>query len=289
MADPLFILAPHRSFTSVVCAMLGQHPQMYGLPETNLFVTKTMERWWIAYRGGRSVGAHGLLRSIAQMYFGEQTEATIALARRWLWRRLNRDTSSVFTELAEEVHPLILVDKSPNNAGHTEILQRLYQTFPQARFLHLLRHPREQCESFVRTCLDFGIIPMAVDAQERWYFIHQNICSFLAAVPDRQQMRVRGEDLLGEPNRHLREISEWLGLRMDDDAIQQMKHPEQSPFARFGPLGARLGYDTSFLARPALESGRVRSPSLEGPLSWRDSRDEFLPEVKQLAQEFGYE
>src|SRR5260221_9464285 len=32
-ADPVFILALPRSFSSVVCGMLGQHPQMYGLPE----------------------------------------------------------------------------------------------------------------------------------------------------------------------------------------------------------------------------------------------------------------
>src|SRR5438874_389166 len=34
-ADPVFILALPGSFSSVVCAMLGQHPEMYGLPETN--------------------------------------------------------------------------------------------------------------------------------------------------------------------------------------------------------------------------------------------------------------
>ena len=34
MTEPLFILAPPRSFTSVVCAMIGNHPQMLGLPET---------------------------------------------------------------------------------------------------------------------------------------------------------------------------------------------------------------------------------------------------------------
>jgi hypothetical protein len=38
---PLFILAPPRSFTSVICGMIGQHPQMYGLPEVNLFAGET--------------------------------------------------------------------------------------------------------------------------------------------------------------------------------------------------------------------------------------------------------
>jgi hypothetical protein len=37
VGHPLVILAPGRSYTSVVCTMLGQHPQMYNLPELHLF------------------------------------------------------------------------------------------------------------------------------------------------------------------------------------------------------------------------------------------------------------
>ena len=33
MAAPLFILAPPRSYTSLFNAMIGQHPEAYGLPE----------------------------------------------------------------------------------------------------------------------------------------------------------------------------------------------------------------------------------------------------------------
>ena len=42
LPPPVFVLAPVRSFTSVVCAMIGQHPQMYGLPETNLLCHATV-------------------------------------------------------------------------------------------------------------------------------------------------------------------------------------------------------------------------------------------------------
>ena len=48
-AAPLVILCPARSFSSVVCAMLGQHPQTYGLPELHLFITDTVDdllRYW---------------------------------------------------------------------------------------------------------------------------------------------------------------------------------------------------------------------------------------------------
>src|SRR5690349_18732705 len=99
MQAPLIILAPPRSFTSVVCAMLGQHPQMYGLPEVNLFVAETMlERQAIVSHPKWS--QHGLLRAVAQLYGEKQTVQTVLLAQRWLDIRSAASCASVFRELA---------------------------------------------------------------------------------------------------------------------------------------------------------------------------------------------
>lgn len=116
-----------------------------------------------------------------------------------------------------------------------------------------------------------------------------NICKFLESVPDGQKILARGEDLLADPDRALREVAAWMGLRTDDEAIESMKHPERSPYACFGPPGARGGNDPFFLQNPALRPDRARPQSLEGPLSWRADGRGFLPKVKQLAREFGYE
>ena len=40
---PVFILAPPRSYTTLICAMLGQHPELYGLPELHLFIAERMK------------------------------------------------------------------------------------------------------------------------------------------------------------------------------------------------------------------------------------------------------
>src|SRR5215468_8451633 len=119
---PLFVLAPPRSFTSVVCAMLGQHPEMYGLPEVNLFVAETMlEREGLL---ATPFQHHGLMRTIAQLFAGEQTFQTVLLAKRWLQMRANATCVSVFRELADKVKSKILVDKSPVTVMHSEYLQR---------------------------------------------------------------------------------------------------------------------------------------------------------------------
>ncbi len=47
MAAPLFLLAPPRSYTSLINAMLGQHPQAYGLPELCLFNGQILKDMWV--------------------------------------------------------------------------------------------------------------------------------------------------------------------------------------------------------------------------------------------------
>jgi hypothetical protein len=128
-----------------------------------------------------------------------------------------------------------------------------------------------------------------LDPQRGWYVLNYNIAEFFESLPDEQKLRIRGEDLLQAPDGPLRRIAEWLGVRSDDDAINEMKHPERSPYACFGPPGARYGNDSFFLESPALRPARANPQSLEGPLSWREDGSDFLPEIKQLAREFGYE
>jgi hypothetical protein len=307
---PLLILAPSRSFTSVTCAMLGQHPQMYGLPEVNLFCDLTMRaRAARVARAPHPMG-NGLTRAVAQIYFGGQTESTVHQAREWLDARSGLTTAAMFRALASAVFPLTAVDKSPNTASRAGNLRRAYRHFPHARFLHLLRHPRGHGESVMKAAEErrrSGSIPpehwlsrVASYPSARvpgggipgphnaWYVSHTIIGDFLRSVPDGAQMRIRGEDLLSGPDDVLRRIADWLGLRTDAPAIEAMKHPEASPYAFEGPPGARFGNDIFFLREPALRPGRVPAHRLDGPLSWRDDDQELPAGVKALAVEFGY-
>ena len=298
MHDPVIILAAPRSFTSVVCAILGQHPEMYGLPEVNLFVAETMrERKGILAE--RRFFEHGLLRVVAQLLAGEQTVKTIALARKWLEMRLNRTCVAVFQELAEKVDPRILVDKSPRTITQCEYLQRVRRAFPKARFIHLVRHPRSQGESLWKLggplaanglgALDYGTHPPTLDYQKAWFSLNITVVTFLNSLPKEQQMRIRGEDVLADVEAHLRNIALWLGLRTDNAAIEMMKHPERSPYACLGPVNARFGNDPKFLRASELRPGRGPNRlSLAGALSWRRDGGGFSPEVKELAWEFGY-
>ena len=309
--QPIFVLAPPRSFSSIVSTMLGQHPQMYGLPELELFAAETVGEWWELCAEATFPRAHGALRAVAELFFGAQTEETIKLARGWLLRRTHFTTGYLLETLAAKVAPRVVVDKSTSNVYQPKSLRRAAQMFPCARFIHLVRHPRGHGESvlkFLREHEKEGRIPAThwmrrlaafpgsngavsgeLDPQRGWLALHRNICKFLEAVPPQQQLRIRGEEILKEPDNELCEIAAWLGLRTDAEAIEEMKHPERSPYACFGPTGARFGNDRFFLENPTLRPARAEPQSLEGPLNWRADGEGFSAPVKRLAREFGYE
>ncbi|MFQ5674504.1 MAG: sulfotransferase [bacterium] len=299
MHDPVIILAPPRSFTSVICAMLGQHPQLYGVPELNLFMAETIrERERLLAK--KKFLDHGLLRVVAQLFGEEQTLQSVSLAERWLDVRSNCTCAAVLRELLEKLDPRILVDKSITTVSSPENLQRALRTFPNARFMHLLRHPRAVCESLwnlggkiaarYMEAIDYSTDPPTLDVQKIWYNMHHNICCFLEGVPRENWLRVRGEDVLSEPDQSLQQIGNWLGLTMDEKALEEMKSPEKSPYACLGPGNALLGNDPGFLKDPELRPySKPSDLTLDGPLNWRDDEGEFSPELRELATEFGYQ
>jgi hypothetical protein len=324
IADPLFILAAPRSFSSVVCGVLGQHPQMHGLPETHLFVEQGMSAWLARASRESYAMQHGLLRAVAHLFYGEQTAESVMKAAAWLTRRSSSTSGLIFEELALRVSPAILVDKSPSMVYIPEAMRRARYFFPQARFIHLVRNPggqglsvmkyrnvlakpeyqskeREATAGTVPEWVDnlasfpytspaqaAGYDDSEVDPQRGWFVLNHNIVDFLSTLPGHQWMRVLGEDLLMDPDAELVKIAQWLGIRDDSNAIEQMKHPERSPYSCFGPPGARCGNDIFFLQDPKLHPPRAESHSLEEGLPWRRDGREFLPEVKELARQLGY-
>jgi hypothetical protein len=322
MATPVFVLAMPRSMSSVACAMLGQHPQLYGLPETQLFREESLSEWLHYCRAFRRADetstnetfhmGDGLLRAVAEICYGGQSAATVNSAAGWLRRRSTHTSGMVFEELARKVYPLHLVDKTPNMVYSVERMRRIRQFFPEARFVHLVRHPRAYCAS-VMTYIDTlahlprmstapgwitdlasfpyppgGSAPEHPDPQGGWYVLNTNVTTFLDSLPDNNWIRVRAEDLVRDPARVVSEVAMWLGLRSDAEAIARALHPELSPFACIGPPGARFGNDLFFLQQPALRPARGRSQNIDDPLEWRPDGQGFLPEVEQLAREFGY-
>lgn len=306
----IVILALPRSYSSVACAMLGQHPQLYDLLETQIFEVDTMRAWWRRY-GIDNHDGDGLTRVIAEVVYGDQRMRTVRHARRWLRMHLEWSMGDILTFLMERLNPLIPVEKNPIE-GDTderiqEALQRRYQLLPNAWFLHLTRHPLSYGLSHLehlrkmaevgdplrmqlryKRMVDESSGTSVVDPQVLWYRVTANIVRFLDTTKGIRFVRMRSEDLLSDPRRQLKRIAQRFGLRTDERAIDDMMHPERSPFAGLGPPNARFGGDPTFFRSPMFRSGAPGIDRLEVPLPWRRDGSSFKPHVCELAHSLGY-
>ena len=305
--QPLFILAPPRSFTSVICGMVGQHPEMYGLPEVNLFAADDYEGLGRLYKM-RPGFSHGLLRAVAELGLGEQTEDNINVAKKWLGEHKNISGGEIYSDLVEWAGSRRLVDKSPIYVYSPETLNRIKQAFPSASYIHLMRHPRATCDSIykLRDVIKEGMDKMQVgevakklvksryerlaqidDPDDLWLRPHLRITEFLDEIDDCQRMQINGEDFMADPDTYLLKITEWLGIRSDSDALADMKHPERSSFACYGPPNAKFGNDPSYLEGPELREYKPREISLDE--TSEDGVDMvFSDDLRQCAMIFGY-
>lgn len=292
---PVFVLSCMRSYSSLVCGMLGQHPQLYGVPEINLFVADTLREQVAFFRMLRPTSLNGLLRTVAELEYGEQTVETVDAARGWIDARLDWTTRRLYEHLAWRVHPRRIVDKCPITPMSMPFLERMRAWFPTAEVLHLTRHPRPTCISIHKLISDTDARKGTrragnSDPEDIWWRANSNALAVGATMPAGQYMAIQGEMLLSDPDRFLDQVGEFLSVRRDADAIAAMKHPETSPFARIGPANAPFGNDPNFLNDPTFRQRPIPAARLEGPVTWpsRSNREVFDQRTVWLARRLGY-
>jgi hypothetical protein len=273
--------------------MLGQHPELYALPELNLFMADTLADVIAKLRIVRPQSLHGLLRAIAQIEYQAQTVATIEQAHNWLTQHGHWNSKQFFNFLAERTDARILIDKSPATGLNPLNLRRMYRTFPQARFLHLVRHPRATCHSIYQ--LQQKNSPNRSNAnadlspEQLWLRINRNILELTDQLPPGQSMLIQGEQLLAQPEFYLAQIADWLGVATTPTHIAAMLHPEQSPYACIGPPNALFGNDPNFLRNPHYTKRPIPAQRLEGTLEWQANRNNsFSATTIVIARRLGY-
>jgi len=294
---PIFLLAPARSYSSVISMMLGQHPELVGLPELKLFAYPTiaeleasLPRFWI--ERGITHRSPGLVRALAEFVFAGQTSQSLAQARAWLRERSDWSGADVLDVLLEKLQPRICVEKSPENVETPLALERLAAAYPTARYLHLTRHPiaaqRSIQQHYDRILPGHGQIGQPMSGVAAWFETHRLILRFAATLPADRYMRVRAENVLNDVQPHLASIADWLRIRTDASAIGAMTHPERSPFAALGAAdsGVAGGNDPAFLLDPVPRKVPLPQP-LEKPAGW-SAEPPVWDRVVELANYLGY-
>jgi hypothetical protein len=311
--EPVFILAPPCTYSWVVAAMLGQHPDTYALPELHLFRTETVGEWLRLSRSESFEMDHGLVRAVAQLCFGGQSEVTALEARGWLQRRAHMTTGLLLEQIAERVAPRILVERSPSHVYGTASMRRMHEMFPNARFVHLTGHPCAYGETVMGALArrdaradvdprdwlaqlawfphedDGGQKAEEPDPQWAWLALHRNIDAFLECVAQDHKKRIKAEDVLAGDHDCLTTFAQWLGIRADPIAIDAMRHPERSAYAAPGPPTASSGSDAFMFGGCDFPAEWLEARTLEGSVRWLAGDIPLQPAVSGFAAELGYQ
>lgn len=292
---PLTILSAPHSGAATVAAALGNHPAAIALPELHLMHTERIADLLQLFGHTSDRIADGLLRCIAELYCGGQTEDGIAQARTYLERRADWTTAALLDQIIESCAPRTVILHDTASPLRVTDLDRCFDAIPWGAFLHLQRHPlhfsrdaREHLSARLDIPPDYkdhGGHNPRIDPQLMWYRVHDTIARELQAR-SANGMRTRSlrlEDLYAAPGDALAALCAWTGWHCDSETIALMMGPPRGPFAARGPRSAPGGFEM-----PA-EHGR----GLVVPLSERQrapwSRDSgFATEVRQLARQLGY-
>lgn len=291
--QPLIILTCMRSYSSLVCGMLGQHPALVALPEINPFVAATVDRMVTILSAVRPRSLDGILRVVAETEFGEQTDATVAAARHWLEERAHWPMRRLLDHLSAILAPRRWIDKSPSTVVTEAGPKHLETILPEARVLHLVRHPiptGASIHALTSWSIAFRRDPLVhLDPEDSWKRANIAALTIGANLPDGRYLKVRGEDLLGQPDIYFPQVLEWLGLECNADILDAMKHPERSPFARPGPPSAPFGNDPGFLNNPVYTHRPIPDADLSQPAPWREDGSRLSPRTVELARRLGYQ
>jgi hypothetical protein len=278
-APPVFILAPARSFSTVTVAMLSMHPDLFGFPEMLLCSAETvggllaeasrrpgLPARWARWR------LTGVARAVAEIHDARQDEADLRRAWQWLASRGDWTTFDLMDHLLELVDPLVGLEKSPDSVVSDDALAALVRAYPQARFLHLTRHPattmRSMLEHWDQSFDGADVRVRVAHCASAWYLSHRRILTTLDSLPASRSRRVRGEDLLCRPESTLPGIADWLGIDSSPATLDRLRHPEHWRFARLADDRSLNWGDPKFMnaprLRPVPEPGPVVFPAEYG-------------------------
>jgi Sulfotransferase family len=231
---PTFILCTLRSGSTLLRVLLDGHSQLHAPHEIHLrYISVGLDNKYSA-------------RSMKAMRF-DARELEHLLWDRILDRTLTRSRKRY------------IVEKTPN---HVFIADRLLECWPDARFIFLLRHPGAILRSRA------AVLGERHDPEANLDLIRRYCEALEAARRAYTGFEVRYEELTEEPERVLRGVCAFLGVRFEPAMLDygQFKH---------GPYRAGLGD-----WKDKIKSGRVQRA--EPP------PDELPEPLRELARAWGY-
>lgn len=230
----VFILSAPRSGSTLLRAMLAGHSRLFAPPELYLLSFDDLADRSAWFSGSQRFQLEGNVRAVMQ---ARGTDAAESQALVQDLERRRTPVHEYYRMLQEWVDGRMLVDKTPYYGSRIETLERAETIFDAPVYVHLLRHPYGMIRSFEEARLEQLWYPRLVGVEAAraapcpytrrelaeliWLVLNQNMLSFLDGVPQERQLRIRFEDLVGDPRRTAGAICGLLGIELEES----MLHP----------------------------------------------------------------
>lgn len=212
-SSPVFVVGAPRSGTTMLAAMLGSHPDLAAGPETQFFSKlplATLQRaaedndW--PYSAARLLSELILAeQSVLDLFETSQEQAEAFLASRE--PGIGAILEALTVPYAKARGADRWVEKTPNHILNLETLRALW---PEAHILRIIRDPRDVGLSMRRLPTFSDEVLPNIYIWQRW---NAQAEDFFASDP--KAMTLRYEDLVDDPEFHLRRICDRIDLGFD--------------------------------------------------------------------------
>jgi hypothetical protein len=196
--SPIFVVGTGRSGTTLLRFMLSSHPRIYLTHEASFYVWESL------------LPRRDFLEAYFKTYSFRWLRVDPARVRAV---QPERAFSAVMREKAAQYGRVRWGDKTP---GHTHFLGRIFEDFPDAKVVHIVRDPRSTVLSLCR-------MPWASKSP----YANAVYCEldWKKAAPFRERiLQVRLEDLLLQPRETMGRILEHVGEPWDDAVLDHPSH-----------------------------------------------------------------
>ena len=198
--------------------MLAGHPQLFCPPELRLVQYVDLAERRDRMGGGDAARTAGTVRAMMELESVGRETAEAMLAG---FVAARTTVEQFYAYLMGRLGDRLLVEKSTDYAMSDATLRRANDLFPEAKFIHLVRHPGAVVESYTRTHMDllnsgYATGDPAGEAEAVWQICHANILGLVEEVGSGRALQVRYEDLVADPRSTMEAIAAFLGVEFHE-------------------------------------------------------------------------
>lgn len=232
--SPVFIVGTPKSGTTLLWSLFDSHPAVLLFYESKAYRFRPQPVGRGALIHAIDLFMHALYADIHPLL---ERDRFLAQLERHLARAPEAIHRSILAALVDTVtdamgadrscHLTHMVDKTP---AHFACIDAIARDFPRAKFIHVLRDPRDNYLALKRRMFDSE---SGVAGDGRYHpilFIKNRLLASLEAAytnvrrfGDRYRI-LYYEDLISDPNHLVPELARWLGIRWDPALLAPTRH-----------------------------------------------------------------